>query len=391
MIDVDSNIKLKNEEQLLLRCAHIRIDTNDQKEIISIVKSGLDWDYLLKLTERHKLQQLLYWQLNKISGRELPAVDLKYLSNFFKNNASKNLFYMREIVSIVKLLSEMSIESFPYKGPILAHQVYGNLSLRQFGDLDLLVKKEDVITIKKILISQGYKPEFDLNSTQERNYLNSQRELKFINESKGISLEIHWKFSGIFLKLPRYAEKLLLNNLNSINIGGVSIPDISPENLILILSIHNASHYWSRLSWLVDIVTLIDNREIDWTYVLETAQKLSIKHILLINLYLCHILLDLRLDSSIISLLSNKSIIKTSHIFVKNMFSPTVEYTLIDKVMISFKIRENKIDGTKDCFIGIFNPSFYELNHLKLPPSLFFLYHIYRPLNLLKRYKLFKF
>lgn len=244
---MDSTIKLKNEEQLLLLCACTRVDTNNQKKIISLAKSGLDWNYLLKLTERHKLQQLLYWQLNMIIGGELPADDLRYLRDFFRNNTRKNLFYMREIVNIVKLLNQMSIESFPYKGPILAQQVYGDLSMRQFGDLDLLVKKEDVIIIKKILISHGYEPEYDLDSIQEQNYMNSQRELKFINEAKGISLELHWKFSGIFLKLPPNAEKLLLKNLNSINIGGVTIPDISPENLILILSIHNASHYWSRL------------------------------------------------------------------------------------------------------------------------------------------------
>ncbi|EKF86353.1 nucleotidyltransferase family protein [Methanobacterium formicicum] len=391
VILVDSIIKLKNEEQMLLQCARTQINYNNQKKIISLVRSGLDWEYLLKLAVKHKLQQLLYWQINQISLVELPPEVFKYLSIFFRNNATKNLFYMKEILNIVNMLSEMDIISFPYKGPILAQQVYGNLSMRQFGDLDLLVRKEDVTPIKKILISQGYKPEFDLDPIQERNYLNSQRELKFINEIKGVSLELHWKFSGIFLNLPRNAEKLLLDNLNSINIGGVSIPIISPENMVLILSIHNASHYWSRLSWLADIATLIDNQKIEWAYVLETAQKLSIKRILLINLYLCHILLDLKLDKNIISLLSNMSIIKTSNIFIKNIFSPNVEYTLIDNIRVSMKIRENKVDGLKDCFIGIFNPSFYELNNLKLPSSLFFLYYIYRPLNLLKRYKLFKF
>jgi len=391
VIVVDSTIKLKKEEQLLLKCSCTQIDDNNRKQIISLIQSGLDWDYLLNLAVRHNLQQLLYWQFHQIIVGEVPSDVLRYLRDFFRNNANKNLFYMREIINIVKLLSEKDIDSFPYKGPILAQQVYGNLAMRQFGDLDLLVKKEDVTSIKKILISQGYRPEYDLNSVQEQNYLNSQRELKFTNETKGISLELHWKFSGIFLNLPPNAEKLLLKNLNSVNINGVSIPDIPPENLILILSIHNASHYWSRLSWLVDITTLIDKNEIKWAYILETAKKLSIKHILLINLYLCHILLDLKLNSEVLNLLSNKSIIEPSNIFIKNIFSHKLEYTLIENIMISLKIRENKIDGIKDCFRGIFYPSFYELDHLKLPSSLFFVYYIYRPLNLLKRYKLFKF
>lgn len=388
---MDSTIRLKNEDKLLLCCARAKIDDINQKKIISLVKLNLDWDYLLKIAAKHKLQQLVYYQLNQISLNEIPSEVLQCLHKFLMKNASKNLFFMKELINIVRLLSEQGVKSLPYKGPILAKQVYGNISMRQFGDLDLLIKREYLPLIKKILISQDYQPEFDLNSLQEKNYLDSQRELKFTNDKTGISLELHWKFSGIFLNLPSNAEKILLSNLSSIDIGGVSIPDVSPENLILILSIHNASHHWNRLLWLVDIATLIDNHNIDWRYVLKTAEKLSIKKILFVNLYLCHFLLDLKLENDILDVINTNSVLNTSNIFIKNIFSQESEWSLINNVKISFKIREKKIDGMKDCLTGIFNPSFYELNNLTLPPSLFFLYYIYRPLNLLKRYKLFNF
>ncbi|MEN6553276.1 MAG: nucleotidyltransferase family protein [Methanobacterium sp.] len=366
------------------------MDDATERKIKYLVESDLNWNYLLKIASKHGLKPLLYWHLSRIYSDRIPFEFINNLKEFLKNNANKNLFFLKEIVEVVKLLNEHAIESVPYKGPILAQEVYGNLSMRQFGDLDLFVKKDDVPKAKEILISKGYKPEFSLDSVQEQNYINSQRELKFSHELKGISLELHWKFSGIFLNLPSNAEKIFLNDLNSLNIGGVSIPEISPENLILILSIHNASHQWSRLAWLVDIVILVNKKEIDWALVLSIAEQLSIQRILFINLYLCQVLLNIELDDKVSRFLKNESMEKASNMFAARFFVPESENSLIENMQISLNIRENKKDGVKDCLSGIFYPSFYELNHLTLPSHLFFLYYIYRPLNLLNRYKLYK-
>lgn len=386
---MDSTFRSEAEEELLLCCARTIMDDVTESRIEYLVQSDLNWDYLLRIASIHCLKPLLYWQLNQICPDQIPSEFMSNLKEFLNNNAKNNLFFMQELIEVVKTLNNHHIESVPYKGPILALQAYGNLSMRQFSDLDLLVKKDDVPFIKEILISKGYKPEFNLNSVQEQNYMNSQRELKLIHETKGISLELHWKFSGVFQNLPPNAEKMFLKNLDILDIGGVQIPKISPENLILILSIHNASHHWSSLAWLVDIATLIKNQKIDWSQVLKTSQKLSIRKILFINLYLCQSLLDLELDNDISNYLNDDSVRKTANIFVNNLFSDKSENGLIENMQISIKLREKKIDGIKDGLSGIFKPSFYELNHLDVPPYLFFIYHIYRPFNLLKRYKWF--
>jgi hypothetical protein len=388
VIILDSTFTLEAEQELLLFCARTSMDDETERKIKYLVRSDLNWDYLLEIASKHGLKPLLYWQLHIICPDEIPSEFMHNLKEFLKTNATKNLFFMKELIAIIKTLNDHHIESVPYKGPILAQQVYGNLTMREFGDLDIYVKKEDVPKIKDILISKGYKPQFNLNSSQEQNYLNSQRELKFIHEIKGISLELHWKFSGVFLNLPSNAEMIFLNKLNTLNIGGIQIPEITPENLVLILSIHNASHQWSRLSWLVDIATLINNQKIDWSKIIKLSQQLSIQKILFINLYLCQSLLDLEMDVDIKKYLQDNSVIKTSNIFAKEIFLDEKENSLIKNLEMSIIMRENKIDAIKDGLSGIFHPSFYELTRLDLSPSLYFLYYIYRPFNLLKRHKL---
>lgn len=386
---MDSNFSLKPEDELLLSCVSTQKDEEIESKIKELVKLDLNWNYLLEITSRHRVQPLLYYRLSAISSDVIPPGFMDNLKELINFNAHKNLFFMKEAIELVKTLKKHDIKSVPYKGPVLAQQVYGNLTMRQFGDLDLLVKKEDVIKIKEILILRGYKTEFEMDPVQERNYLKSQRELKFIHELKDISVELHWKFSGIFLNLPSKAEKTFLSDMKSYEVGEVSIPEIAPENLLLILSIHNASHYWSRISWLVDIATLINLEKIDWLRVLNVADELSIKKILLINLYLCQRLLNLELEKEISNNLTDEAI-KVSNVFIENYFQDKAENSLMENVKLSMKIRERTIDGINDCLSGIFKPSFYELKHLNLPSSLFFLYYLYRPLNLLKRYKFYK-
>lgn len=384
---MDSSIRLKREDQILLYCVSTCINIKNQDNLNSLINLNVDWEYIFGIALRHHLVPILCSNLNhNYFSNKIPMKIRRILQDFFKKNTAKNLLFMKEMLNIVKLLNKHGITLIPYKGPILAQQVYGNLAMRQFNDLDFFIKKEDFTIIKEILLSEGYQPIFNFNSFQERNYMKSQRELKFFHESKGIYLELHWKFSGIFLDLPSSAESIFLKDLNSFTIAGVSIPEISPENLLLILSIHNANHHWDRISWLVDIALLINSQKINWIYVLRVSKKLSIQKILFINLYLCQVFLDLKLDKDVSKLLKNDSVIEASNLFAEKFFLAKSESNLIENMHISMILRENRIDGIKDCLNGIFRPSFYELSHLSLPPFLFFLYYIYRPIYLLKRY-----
>ncbi len=55
-----------------------------------------------------------------------------------------------------KLLKENGINAVTYKGPVLASQAYGNIGLREFGDIDIFINKKDALKVKKIMIYKGY-------------------------------------------------------------------------------------------------------------------------------------------------------------------------------------------------------------------------------------------
>ena len=59
------------------------------------------------------------------------------------------------------------ITAIPYKGPALALQVYGDLKLRSFVDLDVLVRRSDAARAGTLLAARGYRPHLQLSPAQE--------------------------------------------------------------------------------------------------------------------------------------------------------------------------------------------------------------------------------
>jgi len=73
-----------------------------------------------------------------------------------------------ELAAIAGLLDGHGVECVPYKGPTLALRAYGDLAMREFGDLDLLVRARDVLKAKSVLMGRGYVPITPLAPEQEQ-------------------------------------------------------------------------------------------------------------------------------------------------------------------------------------------------------------------------------
>ena len=86
----------------------------------------------------------------------------------------------------------------------------------------------------------------------------------------------------------------------------------------------------------------------------------------------------------------NSSIISIINDLKENLMENKHQNGLIWEVVISIKIRENILYGVADCLRALMTPSFYEFNNFHLHYLLFPLYYLYRPINLIRRFKLFK-
>ena len=376
----DLALEASPEDKLLLLCAGTAPES--ETKIRSLIDEGVNWDYLIQRAAQHRLTQLLYWNLKDFP---VPETVLDNLKESFEENARVNLMMLGELLKVLKLFASEGINAVPYKGPVLAILAYGNLSLRQFNDLDIFVDKGDVLKAKEILVSQGYKPQFELEGFMQKKFLRSQREYKFFSPETGVHLEIHWQFPGVsfsFSSEARFLEDPKSRTMIKINSN--EITSLSTENLLLILCIHASGHLWRRLSWICDIFELIQSFEIDWKYISERADELGIERVLKVNLLLAMDLFDLKLPDAVLESIKSDAEVRTLVFKVKKMILQKGSGNIFQMAYVRLNIRENRSNRIKDLFNILFISTNKEWSEspfkLLLPPASY----IVRFLNVLR-------
>src|SRR5215217_2834112 len=181
------------EVELLLCCSRTSLDPGKINRIRTLLEKDLDWEYLLSTAHRHGVAPLLFRNLSADFRGAVPETVLDRLRDHFHDNNLRNVFLTAELYKLLKAFDERGISAVPFKGPVLAAAVYGNLALREFGDLDILVHQQDVARARDGLVSLGYQPQYRLTRAQEAAFLRYEREYTFTHGDTGGVVELHWR------------------------------------------------------------------------------------------------------------------------------------------------------------------------------------------------------
>lgn len=375
--------KLKAEDELLLRCARSKLEEEDEDRIISLLDNNLDWDYLINKAARNRLRPLLYLNLNQVGPERVPEDVLQGLKEFFKNNARRNLMLTGELVKVMALLEDNGIKAVTYKGPVLAKGAYGNLAYREFGDVDVLIDEKNALKVLEVMKNEEYELISSLN-IKDSFYMKFVTEHQFISK-KGVLFEIKWKFAGDFFTFPVDSRRIT-EDFEKISLGGFDVNTFTPDNQVLILSIHAGKHDWNRFSWIVDIHEFIKTHNINWQNCLTNAEALGVKKIFLITLYLTQSIGNLDLPENIQKEIdSNLAVAKLGSKVQKRLLMDE-DSNIFGKLFSNLQKRDKIIYGIKDSVNGLLKPGYHDYSDIPLPESFFRLYHILRPFLLWRRY-----
>ncbi len=277
------------ELDLILACCGDDSDGRLSARIPKILRHGVDWERLLKLAQHHGLVPLLYRRLSNTLDVTQSA-SMETLRQQDKINAHRTLWLTLELLNIHRHLAARGLEVLPYKGPMLAEALYGNVALRQFSDLDLLIRSQDLPRIKTALAELGYKPGLQLTPAAERAYLKSGYEHTFDGAYGRNLLEIKWQILPRFYSIGFNIDDFF-DRSRVASIEGQKVRTLCDQDLMLVLCVHAAKHAWMQLSWLCDIVQLARSRSLDWTSLQAQAAQLGIARIVAVSFSLAHRLL----------------------------------------------------------------------------------------------------
>src|ERR1700689_1927623 len=274
---------------LLAACSEI--PGNEKTERLRLLASGpIRWKLLFDLADRHGTRPLLHQALTDLDGT-VPAAEMSALQQSYQTNLHKALFLSRELIRIVDQLSAFGIEVMPYKGLALAELAYGDIALRQAGDIDLLIRAQDLPRIRDAVRDLGYTPHLNLSAAEERAYLKSGYECAFDGAAGPNLLEVQWAIQPRFYAID-FEMTGLFRRAATVMVAGRAMKTPSPEDLLLILSAHAAKHVWARLVWLCDIARIMSLPTLNWGWIESQARELGIVRIVCVSMLLANRMLS---------------------------------------------------------------------------------------------------
>ena len=266
--------RIPNELKLILEI----IKHEDSKSLQTVILEeyhDVNWKQLLELAVHHRLYPLLYGKLKQLSNDLIPQDLLQSLNGLYRRNTFHMLHLSREMEQICKVFNENHINSIVLKGPVLAIDLYGDLSLRTSADLDILIPIAELDKVDQILTGLGFKKD-DYIETVLNDWTWRHHHFTYVHPQKGVKCEIHWRLHPGPGKEPSFNELWSRKRISSLT--SYPIYYLGREDLFLFLVAHGARHGWSRLRWLTDIDKLL-KQELNWIFLRQLLTKYHYLHI----------------------------------------------------------------------------------------------------------------
>jgi hypothetical protein len=244
------------------------------------------------LAKWHQIRPLAF-EYAQEHALALPENVLKALRDFTLGQAVTNMAFLGICVRLYDRLIDNQVRVFPMKGALWAWMLYDKPVMREFGDIDYFVGKEDVSKSLDILRGEGFAADsYRLYLLTQKDvaddYLDTDYQLPLtpLREHTLQSLEIQWNCT-----YPRYCYNFTWNelagNLVGFNMMGKSVlvPDMEIQLIMMVIH-HGGVEQWDKLKYMADLVRLLDKSadSMDWEYINRLTKAKGFNKLLLESL-----------------------------------------------------------------------------------------------------------
>lgn len=312
---------LRPESELLVWCARTVVTDELKERIRQRVQEPLDWAVVLDLAWYHGVGPLLYRNLSTLCSGLVPAESLTQLRQRTQAGALLNRLLAQELVVLCEAFAAQGVPVIPIKGATLAVSVYGDVTLRDFSDLDLLVPKGSIAEAQAVLLAQGYErknPSFDPAETdhEEGPYH------VFIKKRTLFRVDLQWVMAHQHFVFPLDRPEFWQRRM-AVPLANNTVQGLTPEDLLIVLCVHGSKHSWEALKWVCDVAELLRaHDQLDWDRIFSNVSTWRCRRLVYMGLSLAHLLLDAPLPETVLARLSADSDVQ--------MLSHRMPFTLLE-------------------------------------------------------------
>lgn len=259
---------------LLKACGQFVLSDGTAADSIRFPGGDIDWEAVVEFANRHKLDLLFFKLLRDRSSNEVPEAVSRTLETRFEGTRRRNLSTSAELLDIVDALETQNVRVLAYKGPVIASRAYGDVSLRRYVDLDLLVPPSERERAISVLEARGFEQQ-----TRYKHLFESV--LK--HRETGTLIDLHTQVVPKDFPFELPVDELF-DRRTAVDIGGRTVPTFEKADAVMVHVVHGTKHCWYQAEWLLAVASLVS--QISLSPLLDRAREVGCDRMLLCALEL---------------------------------------------------------------------------------------------------------
>ena len=268
---------------------------------------------------------------------------------------------------------------------VLADLLYGDIASRLPGDLDILVRRENVADVLAELESQGFVDAEGqggppLTPAQRRMYEHYQCEYQYTRVADDVVVEPHWELTQRPLAIEADYPGML-DRVQSRDVGGRTVPALRPDDLLVALCVHGTKHEWERLAWVRDVAAVLAKfPEIDLERVVGQARARGYSRLMLLSLFIARECAAVALPAPLAYAIDADEVAPAlGRDVIEGLFRPTPPDPPTDRVRaFRIRVRERWADRLRYVALTLVTPNRYYVQSVSLPSQLWWGYYAVR-------------
>jgi hypothetical protein len=233
----------------------------------------------VEIARKHGVEMLFINRIKKHYSGKHTFIDeyLKEIDKSYLWAVARSMRHEAVEKSLVATLKHQGIPACIIKGNEIARTLYGDPNCRNSVDIDLLVKKNDIIKADAVLQSANYIADekslgYFIHHTQHATYHDAQNKTL---------IELHWSFG-----IPYFFKLTSENIWQEIATSEDGNLHLSSEMLLILLLIHHHNHSFTEFKVLVDLLWAFQKYDkiIDWPTFAKKIKKLGMAGVILISI-----------------------------------------------------------------------------------------------------------
>jgi hypothetical protein len=298
------NEVLEVEWPLLLECC---APARNAKRLRALLAKGPNWSTLLSLAEEHGVISQLHTRLRAQAAEATPKEIEKSLRERHRAQLLFTLSMTAELFRLLERFRAGGVDSIVVKGPVLSVRAYGDPGLRQYVDLDFLLRACDLLAATRALIDLGYDPDVPLAAVEAGKI---PGEYLFMKPGTRLLVELHTEHTFRYFPRPLPIEDYFARQ-TPVALDGNSVPALSPEDEFVLICIHGAKHFWERLMWVADVAAMAaGGTQLNWKIVRESARAVGAERMVNVALRLVEEMLSTEIPAEMKDVVARDSAVK---------------------------------------------------------------------------------